>query len=70
MLYEYIYIYTHTYVTISTVPKVTVLFNSIFKSSNVQKDAGINIYNALVLGIILYGNDNCTMEAKDESQES
>jgi hypothetical protein len=48
--------------------KITGLINTIFKPSKFQKQTRIQIYNTLALPTLLYGSENWTMKANDETR--
>jgi hypothetical protein len=58
----------YIHVKISKFLKITVLINTIFKPSKVQKQTRIQIYNTLALPNLLYGSENCTMKANDKNR--
>jgi hypothetical protein len=51
----------YIHVKISKILKITGLINTIFKTSEVQKQTRIQLYNTLALPTLLYGSENWTM---------
>jgi hypothetical protein len=53
---------------ISKFLKITGIINNIFKLNRVRKNTRIKLYSTLVLPVLLYGNETCTIKTKDKAR--